>query len=131
MSTGLNDDQGQKYMFLRNFFGLYFYIFRDDPKEYALKLIEGTGISMSACREIAVSFMVNVLCLYTVVKSSISLSPSPSPPSPSLQLLRELKHPNVITLQKVYLSHSDKKVWLLFDYAEHDLWVSKKNNLMQ
>ena len=40
------------------------------------------------------------------------------------QLLRELKHPNVITLQKVYLSHSDRKVWLLFDYAEHDLWVS-------
>ncbi|CAH6778247.1 Cdk19 [Phodopus roborovskii] len=37
-------------------------------------------------------------------------------------LLRELKHPNVITLQKVFLSHSDRKVWLLFDYAEHDLW---------
>jgi cyclin-dependent kinase 8/11 len=26
----------------------------DDQKDYALKLIEGTGISMSACREIAV-----------------------------------------------------------------------------
>ncbi|CAB1342862.1 unnamed protein product [Coregonus sp. 'balchen'] len=38
------------------------------------------------------------------------------------QLLRELKHPNVIALQKVFLSHSDRKVWLLFDYAEHDLW---------
>ena len=25
-----------------------------DPKEYALKQIEGTGLSMSACREIAV-----------------------------------------------------------------------------
>lgn len=55
-----------------------------------MKQIEGTGISMSACREIA--------------------------------LLRELKHPNVIALQKVFLSHSDRKVWLLFDYAEHDLW---------
>ncbi|KAB5517113.1 hypothetical protein PHYPO_G00185670 [Pangasianodon hypophthalmus] len=62
-----------------------------DEKEYALKQIEGTGISMSACREIA--------------------------------LLRELKHPNVIALQKVFLSHSDRKVWLLFDYAEHDLWT--------
>ena len=41
-----------------------------------------------------------------------------------LQLLRELKHVNVISLQKVYLSHADRKVWLLFDYAEHDLWVS-------
>ncbi|CAB1342861.1 unnamed protein product [Coregonus sp. 'balchen'] len=27
----------------------------EDEKEYALKQIEGTGISMSACREIAVS----------------------------------------------------------------------------
>uniref|UniRef100_A0A1A8BNE3 cyclin-dependent kinase n=1 Tax=Nothobranchius kadleci TaxID=1051664 RepID=A0A1A8BNE3_NOTKA len=63
---------------------------RKDEKEYALKQIEGTGISMSACREIA--------------------------------LLRELKHSNVIALQKVFLSHSDRKVWLLFDYAEHDLW---------
>ncbi|KAK7497365.1 hypothetical protein BaRGS_00011409 [Batillaria attramentaria] len=58
--------------------------------EYALKQIEGTGISMSACREIA--------------------------------LLRELKHQNVISLQRVFLSHTDRKVWLLFDYAEHDLW---------
>ncbi|XP_002732068.2 cyclin-dependent kinase 8-like [Saccoglossus kowalevskii] len=59
-------------------------------KYYALKLIEGTGISMSACREI--------------------------------ELLRELKHPNVISLKRVFLSHSDRKVWLLFDFAEHDLW---------
>jgi len=41
-----------------------------------------------------------------------------------LQLLRELKHTNVISLQKVFLSHQDRKVWLLFDFAEHDLWVS-------
>ncbi|BFZ25398.1 hypothetical protein BsWGS_28436 [Bradybaena similaris] len=61
-----------------------------DQKHYALKLIEGTGISMSACREIA--------------------------------LLRELKHPNVISLLKVFLSHQDRKVWLLFDFSEHDLW---------
>uniref|UniRef100_A0A6I8SWL6 Cyclin-dependent kinase 8 n=1 Tax=Xenopus tropicalis TaxID=8364 RepID=A0A6I8SWL6_XENTR len=61
-----------------------------DDRDYALKQIEGTGISMSACREIA--------------------------------LLRELKHPNVISLQKVFLSHADRKVWLLFDFAEHDLW---------
>ncbi|CBY08564.1 unnamed protein product [Oikopleura dioica] len=62
----------------------------NDKREYALKLIEGTGITPSACREIA--------------------------------LLRELQHPNVIALQKVFLNHSDHKVWLLFDYAEHDLW---------
>jgi len=62
----------------------------DQSKVYALKLIEGTGISMSACREIAI--------------------------------LRELSHKNVITLHRVFLSHSDHRVWLLFDYAEHDLW---------
>uniref|UniRef100_W5L563 Cyclin-dependent kinase 8 n=1 Tax=Astyanax mexicanus TaxID=7994 RepID=W5L563_ASTMX len=32
--------------------------------------------------------------------------------SPCLRLLRELKHPNVISLQKVFLSHADRKVWL-------------------
>ncbi|GAU98049.1 hypothetical protein RvY_09249 [Ramazzottius varieornatus] len=58
--------------------------------EYALKLIEGTGISMSAVREIS--------------------------------LLRELKHRNVINLQKVFLSSVDRRVWLLLDYAEYDLW---------
>lgn len=39
-----------------------------------------------------------------------------------IALLRELHHPNVISLQGVFLSHADRKVWLLFDYAEHDLW---------
>lgn len=61
-----------------------------DKNEYALKLIEGTGISMSACREMA--------------------------------LLRELNHPNVISLRAVFLSHADRKVWLQVDYSEHDLW---------
>ncbi|CAF4587900.1 unnamed protein product, partial [Rotaria magnacalcarata] len=37
-------------------------------------------------------------------------------------LLRELKHINVITLQRVFLSHADRRVYLLFDFAEHDLW---------
>lgn len=33
-----------------------------------------------------------------------------------------MKHPNVITLQRVFLNHGTRRVWLLFDYAEHDLW---------
>ena len=41
---------------------------RDDPKEYALKQIEGTGISMSACREIAVSY-VEIVCSHVHVGS--------------------------------------------------------------
>ena len=65
---------------------------------------------MSACREIAVSPKMNTSILVYLEM---------------FQLLRELKHVNVITLQKVFLSHSDRKVWLLMDYAEHDLWVSK------
>jgi hypothetical protein len=32
----------------------------------------------------------------------------------------------VIALQRVFLSHADRKVWLLSDFAEHDLWVKKK-----
>ncbi|UJR27968.1 hypothetical protein I4U23_009226 [Adineta vaga] len=62
----------------------------NDTRDYALKQIEGAGLSTSACREIS--------------------------------LLRELKHINVITLQRVFLSHADRRVYLLFDFAEHDLW---------
>lgn len=36
---------------------------RKDDKDYALKQIEGTGISMSACREIAVRSVPGCLCL--------------------------------------------------------------------
>lgn len=36
-------------------------LYRKDEKEYALKQIEGTGISMSACREIAVSYLKAIL----------------------------------------------------------------------
>ncbi|KAK6036748.1 hypothetical protein COOONC_25747 [Cooperia oncophora] len=65
--------------------GTYGHVFKAQPKvpsakypakEYALKLIEGQGFSMSACREIA--------------------------------LLRELKHPNLICLQRVFLTNEKK-----------------------
>ena len=48
------------HFYLRQCVLIAFFLFRNaidfsnDGKEYALKLIEGTGISMSACREIAV-----------------------------------------------------------------------------
>jgi len=53
-----------------------------------------------------------------------------------VSLLRELKfvseflknflkffssHQNIIKLLRVFLT-AEKRVWLLFDYAEHDLW---------
>lgn len=41
-----------------------FYLYRKDEKEYALKQIEGTGISMSACREIAVSYILLIVYLF-------------------------------------------------------------------
>ncbi|OAF67926.1 Cyclin-dependent kinase 8 [Intoshia linei] len=71
-----------------------------DTKEYAIKLIEGSGVSMSACREIA--------------------------------LLRELNHRNLINLNRVFLSHRERRVWLLFDFSEHDLWhIIKFHRLMR
>ncbi|KAJ7418277.1 cyclin dependent kinase 19 [Willisornis vidua] len=135
-----------------------------DEKEYALKQIEGTGISMSACREIAVFVLtlemvkcssrvcisikertkavpdqfkyidqkIEVNYVKVAVIEKVLLRDGLFAPLVTLCLfqgefiflclLRELKHPNVIALQKVFLSHSDRKVWLLFDYAEHDLW---------
>ena len=36
----------------------------------------------------------------------------------------------MIALQRVFLSHADRKVWLLFDFAEHDLWVSSYMQLL-
>ncbi|TKR81704.1 hypothetical protein L596_015535 [Steinernema carpocapsae] len=79
--------------------GTYGHVYKAIPKNpdparlhqvFALKLIDGQGFSMSACREIA--------------------------------LLRELRHPNLIRLQRIFLSPVDRKVWLLLDFAEHDLW---------
>ena len=44
------------------------YLYRSDNKDYALKLIEGTGysqsFSLSACREVAVSDFVDILSYY-------------------------------------------------------------------
>lgn len=36
-------------------FFVYLFFYSEDKRDYALKQIEGCGISMSACREIAVS----------------------------------------------------------------------------
>uniref|UniRef100_A0AC35TLG7 Protein kinase domain-containing protein n=1 Tax=Rhabditophanes sp. KR3021 TaxID=114890 RepID=A0AC35TLG7_9BILA len=84
--------------------GTYGHVYKAVPRVpstqvYALKLIEGTGLSMSACREIS--------------------------------LLRELRHINLIKLNRVFLT-AERKVWLLFDYAEHDLWhIIKYNRSMK
>lgn len=105
-----------------------------DTKDYALKQIEGTGISMSACREVAVCKNPKVVFFFfpttTCSMQSTIVNTELFPFSLSqFQLLRELDHVNVISLRKVFLSHADRKVWLLFDYAEHDLWVSEYNSL--
>ncbi|CAF3971954.1 unnamed protein product, partial [Rotaria sordida] len=64
----------------------------NDTNDYALKQIDATGQSMS--------------------NSAIR----------EIALLRELNHINLINLQRVFLSHEDRRVSLLFDFAEHDLW---------
>ena len=43
-------------VFQKKFQDFFYLNFRDDSKEYALKQIKGEGLSMSTCREIAVSF---------------------------------------------------------------------------
>ena len=44
-------------------------VYSGDEYEYALKLIEGSGISMSACREIAVSVLINVCHVQNIHES--------------------------------------------------------------
>ena len=41
------------------------------------------------------------------------------------QLLRELKHQNIIMIKDVFLRPSvdPKQIWILFEYATYDLWV--------
>lgn len=41
-----------------------------------------------------------------------------------LQLLREITHENVVKLVNVHINHADMSLYLAFDYAEHDLYVS-------
>lgn len=53
---------------------------RKDTKEYALKEIEGTGISMSACREIAVSIILLIeMKMQTFRGKCVSRSSTQSP----------------------------------------------------
>lgn len=40
------------------------------------------------------------------------------------QLLREISHENVVKLVNVHINHTDMSLYLAFDYAEHDLYVS-------
>ena len=48
-------------------FTLFVNLYRSDNKDYALKLIEGTGysqsFSLSACREVAVSNIYSSVCV--------------------------------------------------------------------
>lgn len=41
-----------------------------------------------------------------------------------VQLLREISHENVVKLVNVHINHADMSLYLAFDYAEHDLYVS-------
>lgn len=39
-----------------------------------------------------------------------------------MKILRELDHRNIIHAEEVYLNPNSREVWLLFEYAEHDLF---------
>jgi hypothetical protein len=50
------------------------------------------------------------------------------------QILRELRHENIVCLEEVYLDPETRDVWLLFLYAEHDLQVHMREfafNILQ
>lgn len=40
------------------------------------------------------------------------------------QLLREISHENVVKLVNVHINPVDMSLYLAFDYADHDLYVS-------
>lgn len=39
-------------------------------------------------------------------------------------LLRECCHENIVKLVNVHINHADASLYLAFDYAEYDLYVS-------
>eukprot|EP00045_Choanoeca_perplexa_P016235 m.217456 g.217456 ORF g.217456 m.217456 type:complete len:445 (-) comp17203_c0_seq46:1339-2673(-) len=39
-----------------------------------------------------------------------------------LSLLREVRHENVIMMREIFFDHKRREIWLLFDFAEYDLW---------
>eukprot|EP00730_Choanoeca_flexa_P004827 TRINITY_DN11813_c0_g1_i1.p1 TRINITY_DN11813_c0_g1~~TRINITY_DN11813_c0_g1_i1.p1 ORF type:complete len:444 (+),score=105.09 TRINITY_DN11813_c0_g1_i1:1339-2670(+) len=39
-----------------------------------------------------------------------------------LSLLREVRHENVIMMREIFFDHTRREIWLLFDFAEYDLW---------
>eukprot|EP00124_Ichthyophonus_hoferi_P004123 Ihof_evm1s417 gene=Ihof_evmTU1s417 len=66
---------------------------REDSREYALKKIKGTEAE------------------------GLSLSSCRE-----ISILRELRHDNVVCIEEVYLNPFTRDVWLLFEYAEYDLY---------
>ena len=46
------------------------------------------------------------------------------------QLLKECNHENVVRLVKVHIDHVDRSLYLVFEYAEHDLYVSALSALL-
>ena len=80
---------------------------------------------MSACREIAIPLLLfegSIYILFQVIRYFLVFEGISMSACREIAILRELDHPHVIRLHRVFLSHTDHKVWLLFDYAEHDLW---------
>ena len=103
-----------------------------DTREYALKQIEGTGLSMSACRQSVklprnghLRSRCNLVCCSQGDCSSQGTEAHQCDQPPAGETLSIKKTENRVlslSLFQVFLSHTDRKVWLLFDYSEHDLW---------
>jgi cyclin-dependent kinase 8/11 len=46
-----------------------------------------------------------------------------------ISLCRELRHENVVALEEVMLEPVDRSIYMVFEYAEHDLLVCKSTSM--
>ena len=85
---------------------------------------DGDGVSPTAIREIMVLLLLLLCLLLFAWNVSISDSEKKTISYIVVQLLREITHENVVKLVNVHITHVDMSLYLAFDYAEHDLYVS-------
>lgn len=114
-SKPIEDDDGE----LNQDVGTVYAIKKFKPDKEG-EVITYTGISQSAIREIAVSFLLLPVILRGANTESCVII---------AQLNRELNHQNVVALREVILE--DKSIYMVFEYAEHDFLVPSSFGLVE
>lgn len=96
---------------------------------------DGDGVSPTAIREIMVWFSLLSIQFHTLEMDSFLFCSILVPHTPTTLLFltfyfdlnsvtAEISHDNVVKLVNVHINHSDMSLYLAFDYAEHELYVS-------